>query len=197
MVKFTGREIRDLIISMLVIAGAFAFILSGKNVGFTLFLLPYTMIAAGLGFLLHELAHKFVAIHYGFWAEYQVWPEGLILAVVVSAISNFVFAAPGAVYIHGEYIAKKENGIISISGPVTNIILALVFMALIPLFPEKSLLGIFASIGFMVNSFLALFNLIPIGIWDGAKIFRWNPIIWLVTAVIAGTMTYYSMFGGF
>jgi Zn-dependent protease len=196
MVKFTGREIRDLIISMLVIAGAFAFILSGKNVGFTLFLLPYTLIAAGLGFLLHELAHKFVAIHYGFWAEYQVWPEGLILAIVVSAISNFVFAAPGAVYIHGQYISKEQNGKISISGPLTNIILALFFMALIPLLPENSLLWKFAGIGFLVNSFLALFNLIPFGIWDGAKIFRWNPVIWVVTAAIAGIMTYYSMFGG-
>ncbi len=193
MVKFTGREIRDLIISMLVIAGAFAYVFSGKNLVNTINLLPAALVIAGLGFVLHELAHKWVAIHYGFWAEYQIWPEGIVLAIVVSAISNFIFAAPGAVYIHGEYITKDQNGKISISGPLTNIVLALLFFGIVFIFPGNLEIQAICLFGFGINSFLALFNLIPFGIWDGAKIFRWNPAIWLITATIAGFMTYYSM----
>jgi Zn-dependent protease len=190
MVKFSSSELRDILISMLVIAGIFAYIIGGKNINSTIAYLPITLIAVGLGFVLHELAHKFVAIHYGFWAEYQLWVQGLILAVVVSIISNFIFAAPGAVYIHGEYISEEQNGKISLAGPLTNIVLALIFLGLIPLFAGNEILLRICSIGFTINSFLALFNLIPFSILDGAKIFRWNPIVWALMAIVAFLMTF-------
>ena len=69
MVKFTAREVRDIIISMVVIALIFAYIFSGRNLSNLsnfISLIPITFIAVGLGFVLHELAHKFVAIRYGF-----------------------------------------------------------------------------------------------------------------------------------
>jgi hypothetical protein len=40
-------------------------------------------------------------------------------------------------------------------------------------------------VGTQVNSSLALFNLIPFGPFDGAKIFKWNRLVWLITAIIA------------
>lgn len=195
MVKFSSSEVRDILISMLVIAGIFAYIYSGKNVNSAILYLPITLIAVGLGFVLHELAHKFVAIHYGFWAEYKLWVQGLILAVVVSIISNFIFAAPGAVYIHGEYISEEQNGKISLAGPLTNIVLALIFLALIPLFAGNEILLLIGTIGFTINSFLALFNLIPFSVLDGAKIFRWNPIVWALTAIVAFLMTFNQFLG--
>lgn len=195
MVKFSSNEVRDILISMLVIAGIFAYIFGGKNINSTIAYLPITLIAVGLGFVLHELAHKFVAIHYGFWAEYKLWVQGLILAVFVSIISNFIFAAPGAVYIHGEYISDEQNGKISLAGPLTNIILALIFLALIPLFAGNEILLLIGTIGFTINSFLALFNLIPFSILDGAKIFRWNPIVWALMAIVAFLMTFNQFLG--
>ncbi len=148
----------------------------------------------GLGFVLHELAHKFVAIRYGFWAEYRFWIEGLFLALI-SAAFGFVFAAPGAVYIHGEYISKEQNGKISLAGPATNIILGGLFFLLIYYFSSVPILGALGLLGFTVNSFLALFNLIPFSILDGAKIFRWNPLIWIVVTAVAGLMVFYSFTG--
>lgn len=196
MVKFTSREIRDIIISMLVIAGVFAFAFSNKNPTIAINLFPITLIAVGLGFVLHELAHKMVAIRYGFWAEYKLWVEGLILALITSYF-GFVFAAPGAVYIHGEYINPEQNGKISLAGPITNILLALCFLVLLPFVNGSIILLAIAQLGFAINSFLALFNLIPFSILDGAKIFKWNPLIWVITIAIAGAMTFYSMTGGF
>jgi Zn-dependent protease len=189
MVKFSSSEIRDILISMLVIAGVFAYILTNRDINLAISVLPITLIAVGLGFVLHELAHKFLAIHYGFWAEYKLWVEGLILAIVTSYF-GFVFAAPGAVYIHGDYISDEQNGKISLAGPLTNIVLALIFLGLTSVFSSNDYLLTLASIGFTINSFLALFNLIPFSVLDGAKIFRWNPIIWVITATVAFLMTF-------
>lgn len=195
MVKFTSREIRDIIISMLVIAGVFAYIFTiyrGYDIITFLNVIPITLIAVGFGFVFHELAHKFVAIKYGFFAEYKVWPGGLILAIV-TALFGFVFAAPGAVYIHGEHITREENGKISIAGPLTNIILAFLFVGLEFISPPSSIFSEIGVLGFTVNSFLALFNLIPFSILDGAKVFKWNPIIWALTASITFLMVLSSM----
>ncbi len=46
-----------------------------------------------------------------------------------------------------------------------------------------------ATVGIQINASLALFNLIPIGVFDGAKIIKWNRLVW-VTAVIAGGILY-------
>ncbi|MGO9388323.1 MAG: site-2 protease family protein [Methanobacterium sp.] len=198
MVKFTAREVRDIIISMVVIALIFAYIFSGRNLSNLsnfISLIPITFIAVGLGFVLHELAHKFVAIRYGFWAEYKLWAEGLILAVIVAVALGFVFAAPGAVYIHGNYISREQNGKISLAGPATNIILAGLFFLIMYYFSSVPLLLQLGFLGFWINSVLALFNLIPFSIFDGAKIFRWNPLIWVAMAVVAFIMVLYSFSG--
>lgn len=188
MVKFTANEIRDIIISMLVISIAFAYIFSDRDLSIVMSLLPLTVIAVGLAFVLHELAHKFAAIRYGYWAEYKMWPQGLIFALITSYF-GFLFASPGAVYIHGYHIKNKENGIISLAGPATNIILALLFLAVLfsismPLAAQYGILK-YIILGITVNAFFAFFNLIPFAIFDGAKVFRWNPIIWAAAMAVA------------
>ncbi|MGB7969108.1 MAG: site-2 protease family protein [Methanobacterium sp.] len=187
MVNFTAREVRDIIISMLFIAVIFAFIFSQSNINAFILLIPSLLIAVGLGFILHELAHKFVAIRYGFYAEFRIWFEGLIFAVITAIIIKLAFVAPGAVYIHGNNISREQNGKISLAGPLVNIVLALIFLGLTPYinYNANDVSGFIISnllyFGFFINSYLAAFNLIPISILDGAKVFRWNPIIWGVT----------------
>lgn len=194
MVGFTAREVRDIFISMTVIAVIFAYLFSGSNINVLISLIPVTFLTVGVGFVLHELAHKFVAIRYGFHAEFKMWVEGLILAVITTMF-GFVFAAPGAVYIQGDYITKEENGKISLAGPLTNIILALLFLLLMQISSFSPLLIRIATLGFAVNSLFAFFNLIPISILDGTKVLRWNPIIWGITMVVALVLTVKSMFG--
>mgnify|MGYP000992170704 CR=1 FL=1 len=194
MVRFTAKEVRDIFISMTVIAVIFAYLFSGRNINTLIGLIPVTFLTVGVGFVLHELAHKFVAIKYGFHAEFKMWIEGLILAVITTMF-GFVFAAPGAVYIQGNYITKEENGKISLAGPLTNIILALLFLLLMPISTFSPLLKMIATFGFAVNSLFAFFNLIPISILDGTKVLKWNPIIWGITMVVALVLTVKSMFG--
>ncbi len=197
MVSFTAREVRDIVISMLVIAVIFAYLLSRRDLNNFIALIPALLVAVGLGFVLHELAHKFVAVRYGFYAEFRMWMEGLIFALVTAFLLGFVFVAPGAVYIHGEHISREQNGKISIAGPLVNIVLALLFLSLTPFINHNptDLWGFIVVYGFIINSILAAFNLIPLGIFDGAKVLKWNPILWGITFAVAVILAVKAYFG--
>lgn len=199
MFKFTSSEVRDLIIAFIVISLCFAIVQGGRNTDVILSILPIVMIGVGAGFILHELGHKFVSMKYGYWAEFKLWPQGLIFALITSFF-GFVFAAPGAVYTYANYMTDEINGKISIAGPIVNIILALIFLAIATaVYPDAlyseniALIFIICATGYSINSFLAVFNLLPIGNLDGSKVLTWNVGIWLVTILIAGILTLLSM----
>ncbi len=184
-------ERNDLIISWLTISFAFAWIgtriFSPPGASEFILQLIIMLVAAGTGFILHELAHKYVAIHYGAHAEFRAWRQGLLLAVALAIFTNggFVFAAPGAVYVIGKNITVKQNGIISLAGPATNIAVVLLFgLLLAALVPSGFMLEIIISVMY-VNFFLAAFNMIPIFPLDGSKVFAWSKTAWATTIAIA------------
>ena len=182
-IKTSRVEIIDIIKAWIAISFAFAIVFSGMSlVGgkFSLanlfsssfgVLFLVSLLTAGLGFLLHELAHKFVAQYYGCVAEFRAIDQMLYLAVGLAALLGFLFAAPGAVLISGQ-ITRKKNGIISAAGPLTNFVLALIFSGLAIYMPVLKW-------GFFINLWLGLFNLIPLGMFDGKKILYWNRYVWL------------------
>lgn len=93
----TGKsEIIDLALSLVALTIAFS-VLGKKGIP-EMEIFFVSAVGVGTGFLLHELAHKFVAQRYGYWAEYQANYFGLV-AVVAMAFMGFIFAAPGAVMI--------------------------------------------------------------------------------------------------
>ena len=199
MFKFTSSEVRDLIIAFIVISLCFAIANAGRDIAGILSLLPIVMVGVGAGFILHELGHKFVSMKYGYWAEFKLWPQGLLFALVTSFF-GFVFAAPGAVYTYANYMTDEINGKISIAGPIVNIVLAIIFLAIATfVYPSAFYSGTFAlifivcALGYSINSFLAVFNLLPIGNLDGSKVLNWNMGIWIVTIAIAGILTLASM----
>lgn len=199
-------ELIDLLLSFVVLTIAFAMVGGGLS-GLSQERLAIVAVAVGTGFILHELAHKFVAQRYGYIAEYKASFLGLGLTLVMALTIGIVFAAPGAVMIRKpayaspaeswkfegdddaywdrlERKAGREDLWISLAGPVTNIILTMLFFALImsgmltaPIFYAM------AAAAFQVNLMLAAFNLIPIDPLDGGKIFRGSPLVWAVVGV--------------
>ena len=179
-----ARERNDLLISWITISIAFAWVFGrqGLNIGRFLTVFPMALVAVGTGFILHELAHKYTAIHFGARAEYRAWMQGLVFALLTSLV-GFVFAAPGATYIFGGHINAKKNALISLAGPATNIVLGLAFVgiavAMGPYNAFRETAGLTAS----VNLFLALFNMIPVFPLDGSKVFAWNKGVWAIVFV--------------
>jgi Zn-dependent protease len=181
--KFTKREIKDLFIAWLMISIAFAILFSGISSALSLLFLVSFVISAftvGVGFLLHEIMHKYIAQKYGLGAEFHAFYGMLFLALAFS-LFGFIIAAPGAVFISGR-INKERNGKISLAGPLTNIILALIFLLLL-FFSFNNIIRMIAYYGLSINSLLALFNLLPFAPFDGSKIFAWSRTAY-ITAVI-------------
>ncbi|MFA5077161.1 MAG: site-2 protease family protein, partial [Candidatus Micrarchaeia archaeon] len=119
-----------------------------------------------------------VAMKFGGYAEFKMWAQGLILALVLATFLGVVFAAPGAVYIYAPRITRKQNGLISLAGPLVNLILSVIFLALallIPLSFGSMNIWYFAS---KINVWLGMFNMVPVYPLDGSKILDWNIFVW-------------------
>lgn len=173
-ISTSEREIRDIIKAWVAISIAFAVVLS-KSVLSPDFYAKFIIasLTVGIGFLFHEMGHKVLAQRYGCFAEFRSFDNMLLLAMVMSFF-GFVFAAPGAVMISGR-VNKRRNGRISAAGPIVNLALALAFLALAFMQLPKLFKDV-AYYGFVINSWLALFNMIPFWLFDGYKVIRWSRL---------------------
>mgnify|MGYP001618378992 CR=1 FL=1 len=183
--KFSKREIKDLVIAWLIISLAFAILFVGvKNLLSSLFIISLMISActAGIGFLFHEIVHKYFAQKYGLRAEFHAFYKMLLLALLLS-LFGFIIAAPGAVFISGR-VNKERNGKISLAGPLTNIALAFLFLIIL-FFNSNKILEMVAFYGLSINSFLALFNLLPFAPFDGGKVYAWNKAIYFISVLLA------------
>ena len=189
----SDKELKDLFKAWVAISIAFGIVIAGGVFGETKLLtwefpllLGISALTVGLGFLLHELAHKIMAQKYHCWAEFRSYDFMLILAVLMSTV-GFVFAAPGAVMISGT-VTRDRNGKLSAAGPIMNIILALVFLGCTFFVTNIPVALLICSYGFMINTWLAIFNMIPFGNFDGVKIWRLNKGVWIGMIVAAGAL---------
>lgn len=145
-------------------------------------------IAAGLGIVLHELAHRVVARRFGSEAHF-IANDGMLVISVLVALSGFLFAAPGAVW-HRGYLTKKQVGLIAAAGPATNMVLAILFLLLIPVVKLLQIKFLFFVVvyGYFINALLGIFNMIPYGPIDGAKIMDWDTKAFIALAAVGGLL---------
>lgn len=142
-----------------------------------------------MGFILHELSHKYVAQGYGLWAEFRLNMTGLLLTAL-SIVSPLKFIAPGAVVISG--LADKDKmGRTAFAGPMVNIIITASLLILLPIF-RGGLIYAALLYGAAINAFLALFNLIPFSVFDGRKVFTWKRQYWAVLFAVSVGLTAYT-----
>lgn len=201
-IRFSARELLDLSLSVIVLTLAFSLVLCAcisilRDGRFALdeilALMPYAAIAVIPAFILHELAHKIIAQRRDMWAEFRANPIGLIGGLIVTALTGFLFAAPGAVEIVG-HADRRDAGVISIVGPMVNI--ALAALAVIEMFADVlkpiriASFGDFVNLIALLNIILAAFNMLPIGPLDGRKVWRWSPLAFFGIWAMIGGLTF-------
>ena len=190
---FKEEEIRDLLVSVL----ALVLIFSWKpfpDYGINLNSLSTYVVIIVSAFLLHELAHKFIARKFGFTSVYQMWTYGILLGLVLM-IFGIRFVAPGAVlvfsYRFGRWPHRKtpmqvaETGITAAVGPLTNLILAI----LATLFT-----GDFFHQMTFINAWLALVNMLPVPPLDGSNILRWKFWVWGFMFAVSLILVFVTLF---
>lgn len=205
--RFNTRELADLAIAWVVLGVAFMVffapdviqvfkvaLFTGQFdllfIGGIVRVFALSMLTAGIGFLLHELAHKAVAQRFGQVAHFRA-DYGMLFFALLAAFAGFLFAAPGAVYHQGR-ITERENGLIALAGPVTNLVLAVAFAPL-ALF-ATGFLGALGTFGVGINLLLAGFNMIPFGPLDGRKVLSWSVVVFAVTFVVSAGSAVFVLF---
>jgi len=191
-VEFYRQEVRDLVLAWLALGLAFALFL-GRPLAFTAVRNPSTgslvafgglmlmsLLTVGVGFLLHELAHKVVAVRFDQVAAFRA-DYGMLGLAIAGGLAGFLFAAPGAVYHRGR-ITARENGIIAVAGPVTNLVLAVAFA---PLLLVPGFVGVVGTYGVRINLILAGFNMLPWGPLDGRKVLAWDKPVFAAVFVVS------------
>ena len=186
--QFNSGEILSIIVAWIVLSVAITYRdLIGSLTGTgSLDVVTAGFVATATGFILHELGHKFVAVRRGYVAHFRLWIWGLVLTISIVTLSGggFVFGAPGAVYIaptaaaiygydssQGTVDPEEDNMIISAAGPGINLAFAIGFLVMLFLVPS-GFLSTVAGFGLLLNVGLGSFNMLPVSLLDGAKIFR-------------------------
>jgi len=183
---FSPAELKHLILGTLLVMGVglsyFLYIGFGSKV----LILVSLSIAFTWSFLLHEVAHKFSAQHFRLWAEFRLTMQGALITLIsIFLPPPFKIISPGAVMIVGSG-TRETVGKIALSGPLTNILLSTGCILIATVTQD-----IFWIVAF-INAFLAALNLIPFGIMDGLKVFRWNRIAWTLALIAAIALAAYT-----
>ncbi len=201
--QFSKNEVRDIILAWVIVSIAISFSgLLAMQFGYVV----AAFVAAGTGFVFHEMGHKFMAIRYGYVAHFRLWILGILLLLftgVAAGLSGtgILFGAPGATYIgaavagsyglgyyssnHKARDIEKESMLISAAGPATNLAFAALFYSLsyITSNTPSSFLYLVGELGFYLNLGLGSFNMIPFPPLDGYKIFRTNILVGMALAL--------------
>lgn len=127
---------------------------------------------AAPGIILHELAHKFVAMGFGLHAAFQIWPTGLFLGALLKFFgSGFTIIAPGYVTIFGA--TPFISSLTALAGPLTNAALWLTSLLLLKYAQRmQRSTAVFFALTKEINKWLFIFNMIPIPPLDGFNVIR-------------------------
>lgn len=143
------------------------------------------IVALVISVIIHEMAHGYMANYLGdptARLQGRLSPNPLVhidpmMSVILPAIlimthSPFIFGAAKPVPYNPYNLRNQKWGeaLVAIAGPLSNIVLALIFAAL---FRFAAFTPAFADLAFQIiglNIFLAFFNLVPLPPLDGSKI---------------------------
>lgn len=167
------------------------------------FTIPQILVLCAMvvpGFLFHELGHKFMGIRLNCWSEFRLIKRMAILtAITIIPIPFFKIVCPGAVMISevDPETDKEKMGKIALAGPYVNFFLGGILIILgyfLLMNPTQQTWGFTVLMGAELNAFLGIFNLLPVMILDGLKIYRWNKAIYFISISLGAVILLLSIF---
>ncbi len=123
------------------------------------------------GIIVHELAHKFIAILLGLSATFHAHYQFLMVGIALKLMNfPFIFFVPGYVEIPYLYIHPLINSLIAFAGPAFNGLLYLgAKFALQKKFSQRTTMILFFTQ--KINGLLFVFNMLPIPGFDGWQVY--------------------------
>ena len=139
--------------------------------------LKFAIMATAPAIILHELAHKFVALGFGLDAVFYAFYRSsftLMLGIltIISKLTGFgfMFFVPGFVGISGNG-THLQFSLTAFAGPFVNLILWLGSWYLLKYKKYKKKYYLLLILTQRINMFLFIFNMIPIPGFDGYRVF--------------------------
>jgi Zn-dependent protease len=185
---FSKLEIHEIIKAWIGVSLVFAIAMTGLK-GSLIISIPIALVTGGIGFLLHEMGHKYVAQKYRCWAEFRANNGALLIGLILS-LFGVVLLAPGGVYISGAN--RSQHGKIALAGPLMNVIIGILFLGMTYVFTQ-GLMSAVADFGFRINALLGVFNLIPLAPFDGRSILLWSKTAYFSAVLAAGVLMLLSV----
>jgi len=164
--------------------------------------LPKAMAAVAVAMAVHEFVQRKVAKRFGCSAAYEMWLPGVVFSLLMvlagvkliivggTAVVAYKFSRWGMRERHASF---DEVGIISMAGPVANLVLATALKAF------AGPVGWAAAAGYLsdINTWLAVYNLIPLKQLDGGGLLMWSHTHWLFMMIWAALLlTPFGIFSG-
>jgi hypothetical protein len=197
--NFKPEELRAAIISILVLAFVISFDKWGPDnkvdlaYGFSNLLL--SIIVVSISFFIRIYFQKIMSLLTGHHAEYRLWSFGLLFSLMFAIITYSIFKKslwfilPGTIVLHvmqGNRIGWPRYGfnywglgVISMLGPISSLVLALIFRIL------------FDSTGLVILQYMVFFNLswaicsiLPIPPTDGSRLLFGSRLVYMFTLAL-------------
>ena len=173
---FTLRELFDIVLMTVVVGYIFMDLFRRLPIGFDKNAFFFACMVTAPALIVHELAHKFVAISFGLQATFHAAYFWLILGLALKLLRfGFIFFVPAYVSISAAQVAQVTpvaSVLIAGAGPFLNLFLFFGAWAMLQKKKLKKNTYIFLQVTKQINLLLFGLNMLPVPFFDGMKVYQ-------------------------
>ncbi|MEM4272085.1 MAG: hypothetical protein QXH30_00695 [Candidatus Bilamarchaeaceae archaeon] len=173
-------EVFSLLVVAVILGAALSWQYFGLSIEFVLWIFLGSIVCI-FAVLMHELAHRVVALIFKFKAEYRIWPAGAFITIFSSMLGN-TFSTSGFLIEEIPEDAKKwKIALMKLAGPAMSTFLMLFFAFLNLFFPST-----FLQFAYSACAVSAVADMLPFRGMDGEDIKNWSIFVWAFCFLIIG-----------